>query len=228
MKSQGSTTITVVGVIVALVVGGFVGGAIANNMKNKSNSTSMSASPQAAVTSKAADLRASLVSLGTSHMDLTYTAVSSALQGSKSATVDQEALFNNGSTLAAAVGSVYGADAEKAFNDLWKVHLNDFVKYAVASSKGDMAGKQAALADIDSGYTKPLAAYLAKANPNLPEAALYTGLKTHVDMTAKMIEAQAAGDYTAAQDQLKMAIKHIEGLMTTLADGIVKQFPQKF
>ncbi|MBC7546852.1 hypothetical protein H7171_03860, partial [Candidatus Saccharibacteria bacterium] len=137
-------------------------------------------------------------------------------------------LYKNGTNLGAAVGSVYGKDAETTFNTVWKLHLDQFVAYAVAGSKGDEAGKKAALQSIDANYTKPLAAYLAKANPNLPQDALYSGLSEHVTMTAQMIDDQVKGDYPAAQALRAQGVQHLDGLFSTLAEGIVKQFPDKF
>lgn len=228
MESHGNkAVVAIVTLVLGLAVGGGVGYAAASNMHDDdmSHDSSMSASK---TSDKASDLRATLVSFGTEHMDLTYGAVSSALQGSASAEADQADLVKNGNDLAAAVGSVYGDEAEATFKDVWTLHLTEFVNYAVASSKNDDAAKQAALDKIDAEYTKPLAAYLASANPNLPEDALYSGLKEHVDMTAVMIDAQAKGDYAAATAQRDMGVTHLEGLMTTLASGIVKQFPEKF
>lgn len=217
--------------IVALVIGGGVGYAVGMNDTGDNgtgNSSKSNTSPTTAVSSKAADLRATLVSFGTEHMDLTYGAVSSALAGAPSAAADQEDLIKNGKDLAAAVGSVYGEEAATTFETVWTLHLTEFVNYAVAGSKMDEAGKAQALANIDEQYTKPLAAYLAKANPNLPEDALYSGLNEHVKMTAVMIDAQAASDYAKATTARDSSVKHLEGLMSTLAAGIVKQFPEKF
>lgn len=232
MESKGNTVSMVIGVIVALVVGGFVGWWIGDmnhgdNSMYMSKSTSVSEGKPNAST-KAADLRANLVSMGTEHMDLVYTAVGSALQNGKGATADNAALVQNGHNIGAAVGSVYGKDAETTFDKVWDIHLTQFVNYAVASSKGDEAGKQQALSTIDSQYTHPLAAFLAKANPNLPENVLYSSLKEHVQMTASMIDQEAAGDYKAAESTRSDSVKHLEGLMSTLAAGIVKQFPDKF
>lgn len=221
--------------LVTLAVGALVGGVsgyaiAANNNDNDMNNSEMAGmtTQKATSTSSGADLRATLVSFGTEHMDLTYTAVNSALAGAPSADADKNALIQNGKDLSAAVGSVYGADAQKTFEEVWTLHLTQFVNYAVASSKGDDAGKQAALATIDEQYTKPLAAYLAKANPNLPQDVLEQSLGEHVKMTAEMIDSQAGGNYTQADTQRNNGVKHLEGLMTTLANGIVKQFPEKF
>ncbi len=231
MESQGKTA-AIVTLIIGLLVGGAIGWAVANNNDSSdhmSMNDSMSVSednPNAAT--KAADLRANLVSMGVEHMDLTYAAVASTLQGTKSAKADGAALYKNGTDIGAAVGSVYGQDAEDTFNKVWKLHLDQFVVYATAASKGDEAGKKMALNTIDSQYTKPLAAYLAKANPNLPEDVLYKGLKAHVDMTAVMIDDEAKGDYAAADKLRDQGADHLRDLFSTLAGGIVKQFPEKF
>lgn len=231
MADSNKGTAVAIAAIVALVLGGGVGYAVGMNDtgdNGNTNSSMNSSAPTAAVSSKAADLRATLVSLGTEHQDLTYTAVSSALAAAPSAEADAADLFKNGKDLSDAVGSVYGEEAGATFNSVWDVHLNEFVNYAVASSQMDEAAKAQALATIDADYTKPLAAYLAKANPNLPEDALYSGLNEHVKMTAVIIDAQAAGDYAKATAERDSAVKHLEGLMSTLSAGIVKQFPEKF
>lgn len=227
MESHGKST-AVIGIIVALVIGGFVGWWIGDMHSNGNSDTSSKTNSVSAVSSKAADLRANLVAMGVEHMDQTYATVASTLNGSPSAKADGAALYQNGNDIGAAVGSVYGPDAEKTFDSVWKLHIDQFVAYAVASSQNDSAGKQAALDKIDSGYTHPLAAYLAKANPNLPEATLYKALKGHVDMTAVMIDDEASGNFTAAQKLRDQGAMHLKDLFSTLASGIVKQYPNKF
>ena len=230
MSDSNKGTVAAVAAIVALVVGGVGGYAIGMNKKDDSTSASMSngSSAVSSVSSKSADLRATLVAMGVEHMDLTYSAVAATLNGSPSAKADAADLYKNGTDLGAAVGSVYGKDAETTFNTVWKLHLDQFVAYAVAASKSDEAGKKTALDTIDSQYTKPLAAYLAKANPNLPEDVLYKGLKAHVDMTAVMIDDEAKGDFDAATMQRNDGADHLKDLFSTLAGGIVKQYPDKF
>lgn len=209
---------------IALVVGLLGGYIIGHHTKSNNNTTS--AQPTSAT--KAADLRSSLVTLGVEHMSLTDQAVDAALDGNKDAKATAAALYQNGNDIGAAVGSVYGMSAQTTFDSVWKLHLDQFVKYAVADAKGDSAGKQAALNTIQTGYTKPLAQFLAHANPNLPEATLESALGDHVQMTATMIDDHVQGNYTAEASELKMANQHIEGLFSLLAEGIVKQFPSKF
>lgn len=229
---ESSTSPKTAGIAVAvvmLIVGGLAGFGITKAVDHSDNksTTSMSATVPTPAT-KAADLRANLVTMGVEHMTLTDQAVDAALDGSANATATGAALYSNGTDIGAAVGSVYGASAETTFNTVWKLHLDDFVKYAVASKGGDTAGKAAALADIDANYTKPLAQYLAKANPNLPEAVLEGALRDHVTMTAQMIDYHVQGNYTAEAAELKSANEHISGLFSTLAGAIVKQYPAKF
>jgi hypothetical protein len=232
MESHGNkAVVAIVTLVLGLAVGGGVGYAAANMNKDAGHSDSSSVSvsegdPNAAT--KAADLRATLVALGVEHMDLTYAAVASTLNGTPSAEADGADLYKNGTDIGAAVGSVYGEEAESTFNSVWKLHLDQFVAYATAAAGKDEAAKKAALDKIDAEYTKPLAAYLAQANPNLPEDALYEGLKSHVDMTAVMIDNEAKGDYTAATKLRDEGADHLTGLFSTLAGGIVKQFPEKF
>jgi hypothetical protein len=214
--------------IILLVVGLLVGFGITMVSASAYYNNKLTTAMVPTSSTKAADLRANLVALGVEHMTLTDQAVDAALDGSPNAAASGAELYANGDSIGAAVGSVYGDSAKTTFNTVWKLHLDEFVKYAVASKTGDAAGKQTALDTIQSQYTIPLAQYLAKANPNLPEAALQTALSDHVAMTAKMIDDHVAGDYTAEAAELDMANTHMVGLFSTLADGIVKQFPAKF
>jgi hypothetical protein len=47
-------------------------------------------------------------------------------------------------------------------------------------------------------------------------------------MTANIIDLHVAGKYDEEAAELSDASKHLEGLMSTLAAGIVKQYPDKF
>ncbi len=218
-NESGNVAIIAVAVIAGLIIG-FAGG---HAVKKSSTTTTVPTS-----STKAADLRSTLVTLGVEHMSLTDQAVDAALDGSANATATGAALYANGNDIGAAVGSIYGQSAQTTFDSVWKLHLDQFVAYAVADSKGDAAGKAAALNAINTGYTIPLAQYLAKANPNLPENVLQTALGEHVAMTATMIDDHVAGKYTDEASELSMANQHIAGIFSTLAGAIVKQYPNKF
>ncbi|MEJ0072599.1 MAG: hypothetical protein WDN27_00675 [Candidatus Saccharibacteria bacterium] len=178
--------------VAMLIVGGLIGFGITKAADNTKNMTAVV--PTSAT--KARDLRANLVTLGVEHMSLTDQAVDAALDGSPNAQAFDTALNTNGTDIGAAVGSIYGASAQKTFDTVWQLHLDDFVKYAVADKQGDRTAKAAALADIDANYSKPLAQFLASANPNLPDSVLLSSLRDHVQMTAQMIDDHVQGNYT--------------------------------
>lgn len=213
-----------------LIVGLAAGFGVAKTMDSGDDNTNKTSTHNSAskTSDKASDLRADLVAIGTEHQDLTAMAVAQALDGAPGAEAAKADLIKNGETLSAAVGSVYGADAQKKFNDIWNVHLLGFVDYAVASKSGDEAAKTAALTKIDTEYTKPISALLSGANPNLPNDALVSGFGEHIGMTAKMIDFHVAGNYTEEAKMRADAVTHLKGLMTTLAGAIVKQYPDKF
>ena len=223
-NKMGSAGIPILMIVIGLLVGFGITMVSASAYYNNKLDTAKVATTD----TKAADLRANLVTLGVEHMTLTNQAVDAALDGSPSAAATGAALYANGDSIGAAVGSVYGKDAETTFDKVWKLHLDEFVKYAVADKTGNDAGKQAALDSIQQNYTVPLAQYLAKANPNLPVGVLQSALSDHVAMTATMIDDHVKGDYVAEAAQLDMANTHIKELFSTLAGGIVKQYPSKF
>lgn len=210
--------------LIAAVIGLVIGYTATHSSDNSKIKTAQMPTSSTA----AANLRANLVTLGVEHMTLTDQAVDAALDNNTDASAVGAALYANGNAIGTAVGSVYGQSAQTTFDSVWKLHLDQFVAYAEADAKGDSAGKTAALSAIQTGYTVPLAQYLAKANPNLPEATLQSALEDHVSMTAIMIDDHVQGNYTAEASELNMANTHIEGLFSTLANAIVKQYPGKF
>jgi hypothetical protein len=200
--------------VVMLVIGGLIGFGItkaADHNKDKTT-TIVTASTN---DTKANTLRTDLVTLGVDHMTLTDQAIDAALDGSPDA-------------IGSAVGSVYGTSAQTTVDKVWKLHLDDFVTYATDEKSGNTAGATAALTDINTNYTKPLAAYLAKANPNLSESTLESGLNMHIQMTAQMIQDHVQGNYTAEANELNMANSSIAGLFNDLSNAIIKQYPSKF
>lgn len=222
-NDSGNIALAAVAVVVGLVVGFAVARVSDNSNTNKADSSTSTSANAGAPSEKHLKLRSDLVGLGVEHMNLTNIAVDNTLDGTKGAQASSAALYANGNAIGAAIGSVYGKDAETTFNSVWKLHLDQFVAYAVASSKGDEAGKSAALNTIDTQYTKPLSAFLAKANPNLPQKTLETVLGDHITMTAAMIDDHTAGKYTDEQAELQKANTMIAGIFTTLANGIAKQ-----
>jgi hypothetical protein len=214
-----TSMIAVVVAIVALVIGFGIGYA---SHKSKNNTTTTG------ITASAQTLDNNLVTLGIDHMTLTDQAVDAALDGSPDANATAAALYANGNSIGAAIGSVYGSSAQTTFDSVWKLHLDQFVDYAVADKQGNQAAMQTALNTIQTGYTIPLAQFLAKANPYLPENTLQTDLSQHVAMTATIIDDHVKGNYTQEASDLNQANTMIAGIFSTLAHAIAQQYPSKF
>lgn len=225
INENGNVAAIAIAAVVALAVGFGVGYGV---HKTSSTNTSSNGSSTTGITASAENLDNTLVTLGLQHMTLTDQAVADTLDGNKDASAVGAALYANGNTIGAAVGSVYGSSAAKTFDQVWKLHLDQFVAYAVADSKGDAAGKQAALNTIQTGYTIPLAQFLAKANPYLPESTVQTLLTQHVQMTAQIIDDHVQGNYTKEQSDLNSADQMMTKIFSTIAGAIAKQYPSKF
>jgi hypothetical protein len=176
----------------------------------------------------AAGLRATLNLALREHVYLAAAATNAALGGRKPEfEAAAAALDGNSVDVARAIGSVYGADAEKAFLPLWRKHIGMVVDYTVGVTTKDKAKQDKAVADLVA-YTDDLAAFLAAANPNLPRAVVADLVKHHVVTLKEVIDVQAAGDQTKAWKSVRTAAGHMAKIADPLAAAITKQFPQKF
>ena len=160
-------------------------------------------------------------------MQITAIATGAALRGDDAGfKAGAATLDTNTVALGDAIGSVYGDAAKTTFLDLWRKHIGFFVNYTVATSKGDKAGQDKAVADLD-GYRKDFDAFLSGANPNLPKGAVADLLVPHVTGIAAFVNAQNAKDPTQ-YDKIETAASHSQKIADPLAEAIVKQFPAKF
>ena len=177
---------------------------------------------------KAAGLRAALNTLMQEHVYLAAAATNAALNGRDAEfKAAAGALDANGVALSKAIGSVYGADAEKAFLPLWRRHIGFAVDYTVGVATGDRPKQDGAVNDLIN-YTQDFGAFLASANPNLPKSVVAELVKHHVVSLKDVIDAQAAKDQVKAYAAVRTAAAHMQMIADPLADAIVKQFPDKF
>ena len=106
-------------------------------------------------------------------------------------------------------------------------HWGAIKHYSDATVAKDKQGQQAAVDELTRN-AKAIAAFLAKANPNLPEPTLLTLLSAHGGHHVAQIDQLAAGDYAAEARTWGMMREHILTLSDALAAALVKQFPDKF
>jgi hypothetical protein len=176
----------------------------------------------------ASALRASLNLALREHVYLAAAATNAALGGRKAEfEAAAAALDGNSVDVAKAIGSVYGADAEKAFLPLWRKHIGMVVDYTVGVATRDKAKQDKAVADL-IGYTDDFGAFLAAANPNLPKEVVADLVKHHVVTLKEVIDVQATGNQAQAWKSVRTAAGHMGKIADPLAAAITKQFPQRF
>jgi hypothetical protein len=160
------------------------------------------------------------------HVYLAAMATENALGGRKAGfEAAAAALDENSVALSRAIGSVFGADAEKAFLPLWRSHIGFVVDYT--SNFADKAKQDKAVSDL-LGYTQTFGTFLNGAIPALPKDAAADLVKMHILTLKDVIDAQHAKDFMKADSMLREAAHHMGMISSGLADAIVKQFPAKF
>ena len=178
--------------------------------------------------SPAATLLVTLNSGLREHVYLVADATGAALGGRQDEfTAAAAALDANSNALAATIASVYGADAGKAFDPLWKRHIGFLVEYTTGLAGKDRGKQDKALKDLIA-YTAAFGAFINSASPELAADMVGELVKTHVLTLKDVIDAQGAKNHALAYSHLRTAAEHMSTIGETLTGTIVKQFPQKF
>jgi uncharacterized protein YutE (UPF0331/DUF86 family) len=176
-------------------------------------------------------LQQTLTDLLDSHVYLASIAVSTGLTAgldspefeAAAATLDQ-----NSQDLAAAIESVYGAEAGDAFLKLWRQHIGFFVDYTAGRATKDDAKADKALKALEN-YKKDFSEFLDTATGGeLPADAASEALQMHVDSLIDAIDAAIAGDPKVFEKIYEAATGHMPMTASALAGAITAQFPEKF
>jgi hypothetical protein len=178
-------------------------------------------------TASAAALKRDMRKLWTDHVVWTRGYIIAAVGDHPEAQVTATRLMKNQDDLGAAVGKYYGAAAGKQLTTLLKEHITiavDVIKHAKAGNK---AGQQQADAKWQQNATE-IADFLAKANPNWPRATLVSMMTKHLSTTTDEVVARLTKNWEADVKAYDAVYDHILMMADALADGIVKQFPDRF
>lgn len=207
---------------IALILGGGIGYSAGKNNKNSTGTEKTSG-----VSSKGADLRVILNGLDQEHVALASAATRAGFDGAKSFPDAAESLNKNSHDIAAAVGSVYGKEAEDKFYEIWNSHIGFFVDYTVAAKGGDKAGMDKAVQNLN-GYVEAISNFLSTANPNLPKEAVSQLISEHVGLLKAAVDTYGAGDIAGSYAKQRDARVQVGKVADALAGAIVKQYPDKF
>lgn len=205
---------TLVGVLVlGLIVGALVGYGL---------------SPKAVptgITDSELELNKAMRKLWEDHITWTRMYIVSAVVNSSDAGNAAERLLKNQEDIGNAIKPFYGNEAGDKLTALLKDHILiavDIIREAKAGNSTEAAERRW-FANADE-----IAAFLSKANPNWPENVVKDMLYSHLTVTKEELVARLTKDYAAdvaAYDKVHMQAM---GMADALADGIVKQFPEKF
>lgn len=143
------------------------------------------------------------------------------------AKVAADQVVDNATKIANSIAPFYGQPAADQLLKLLAGHWGAVKHYSDATVAKDTKGKQAAVTDLTSN-AKAIAAFLAKANPNLPENTLVAMLSAHGGHHVAQVDELAAHDYAGEARTWEMMRSHIVSLADTLTAALVKQFPDKF
>ncbi len=179
-------------------------------------------------TTKAVDFRVALNQLLQEHLYLASSATGAALGGRSAEFAAAGAALNaNGTDIGAALGTLYGTDAQDQFNKIWSAHNGFFVDYTTGVAKNDKAMQDKAVQDLTTIYLPEFSAFLAGAT-DLPLDAVTSLVTDHILTTKTIVDAQAKGDWTAAAAADRIAGQHMEMIGDPLAKAIVTKLPAKF
>jgi hypothetical protein len=161
---------------------------------------------------------------------ITYTSfyITSALAGSDDTAKIAERLLKNQEDLGNAIKPIYGDAAGNKLTALLKDHILIAVDLVKAAKEGNKEATEAA----DKKWYKngeDIAEFLSGANPkNWPKKALTEMMFAHLAITKDAVVAKLNKDHAAAIMAYDKGHDHILMMADALANGIVKQFPEKF
>ncbi|MNF36022.1 hypothetical protein D3C85_831810 [compost metagenome] len=133
----------------------------------------------------------------------------------------------NATAIANSLQPLYGQPAADQMLKLLAGHWGAIKDYSDAGVAKDAAKQKAAMDTLVSN-AKAIAAFLAKANPYLPEDTLVTLLSAHGGHHISQIDQFAKMDYAGEAKTWHAMREHILGVADALAGALVKQFPEKF
>ena len=176
---------------------------------------------------KAAELRQDMRKLWTDHVVWTRDYIVAAVADQPDAQAAANRLMRNQEDIGRAVATYYGADAGQKLTTLLKEHISIAVDLIKAAKAGDKAGQQQADTKWHQNATE-IAEFLSKANPNWPRATLVDMMNKHLSTTTDEVVARLGKKWDDDVRAFDAVYDHILHMSDALADGIVKQFPDKF
>ena len=173
------------------------------------------------------ELRLAMRKLWEDHITYTRNYIISDLAGLGDRDAIAKRLLANQDEIGAAIKPYYGDDAGNGLSALLRDHITVATEVVAAAKGGDKAKLDAAQAKWTRNG-KDIAAYLAAANPNWPQADLEAMLQKHLDLTSGEVVARLEKNWDADIKAYDDGHAHMLMFADALTDGIARQFPEKF
>jgi len=183
--------------------------------------------PSSKAISPAATLRQEMRTLWSDHVIWTRDYIVAAVGDQPDQQAAAARLMKNQEDIGAAVAAYYGQPAGAKLTELLKAHISIAVDLITAAKAGDNAAKQRADQQWHRN-AEDIADFLSKANPNWPRATLVAMMNTHLSTTTDEVVARLTKNWEQDVRAFDTVYHHILAMSDALADGIVKQFPNKF
>jgi len=172
-------------------------------------------------------LREAMRKLWQDHIVYTRNFIISALANSPDVPAVTARLMRNQDEIGAGIKPYYGDAAGNQLAGLLKEHILLAAEVVKAAPTGN-AALLTARQQQATANAQQIADFLSRANPHWPRATVTSMLQHHLDLTTQEATSRLRGDWAgdiAAYDQ-----NHTHMLMFAdmLADGIARQFPQRF
>lgn len=186
------------------------------------------AAQPAVVTAKLAGTRAALRDLWIGHVFWVRNVVADTFDGDAAAAkVAEGQVVANAKAIAASIEPYYGKAASDKLFTLLAGHWGAIKGYLDATHAGDTSKADAAFKDLLAN-AGAIADFLSGANPNLPRDVLLGLLTAHGSHHVQQIKEFKAKDYAGEAKTWAAMTQHMYVIADALADGIAKQFPDKF
>ena len=186
------------------------------------------AAQPAAIATKLADTRAALRDLWIGHVFWVRNVVDARFEGDKAAADSAERqVVENAKAIAGAIEPFYGNAASEKLFTLLAGHWGAVKSYLDATVANNKSGQDAAMSKLLAN-ANDIATFLGGANPNLPVETLKGLLAAHGSHHVQQIGEFKAKQWDAEAKTWAAMTQHMYVIADALADGLAKQFPEKF
>ncbi len=180
------------------------------------------------LTSKSVELQLALRNLWEGHIFWVRNVVLETKYGDPAAArIDEQQVVQDAKEIANAIVPFYGKEAGDKLFTLLAGHYGAIKECMNADFSGNKEAMHKAVQKMNKN-AEEIAVFLSSANPNWPKATLLAALAAHGGFHMADIEAINAKDFSSEAKTWEAMKKQVDGIADTLAEGIVKQFPQKF